>query len=709
MRKTIFVFLFLIACSFAAAAIVHSDFTTGVTSAAHFATDMRIESNMDCAYTGEVLEGTPCSGVSTVCPGGDLWIIPSTSGVWARSYADIVSSYSYCSGTGYCPSMIDYSTLNTNRYIKWMDDGTFDDYDVSDGSGHAEIPLRIGTEGIERYDELRTFYTQRMSYFNVSGGTIYPNKRGEANVFCNGNVDVRVNGVTRETQPIESPRITVVSLPTEGTRTVQTRLAGVNCFAAAVKHPLDRDRPDYFIMLLYGYNAPSIPTVSSGSFTVNVENKQPGLRDTSVDIYESSTIDDLYLLAITVRNTGDVAVRVTGVESPSTAVPFGTGMYGGCSFLGIPSPPCPSDNGFNDTISVGGSHTVYVTYSGSLSTTITLTYEPLEEICGDETEFELDVRLFGDIVDCEIEPPTLDAGPYEVHDYEVTCYNFLGEEVPCAGTNWYWGSGLSGDFLARTSSYAWAYTTSSPGTSGTLCYSPDIMTFVECCADVTSSTVFPYFMCELDPSSADLEVGDTQWFDLNAYMSGSPIAPVSADYDAVEGLSGLISSSSIYGTNFTGTTASAGRLRAFAERHHHGDPTLEGAVCFADINVGNVTGNETVPDGGTEEDNIVCELDPDYREKYPHDGDYVGILCGEPGDREPCSSTTDVRWSILPELYGSVDGTYAGARYRIGTTGDPAYGLHPSAVRATIFDDGTAVGSCSMNIFIKEPTCLEYS
>lgn len=704
MRKLILSIIFLMACSFAAAAIIDNDFTTGIGGvAAHFATNLYFQADMDCSYSGTVLEGVPCSGAATVCPGGSLYIVPETGSTWARTYADIVASYPYCTGGGYCPSMIPYTSLNTNRYIFWLDNTKFNAYAVP---GYADIPLYVGTAGIPLYDDLGTFYTQRMSYYNVSGGTIYTNKRGGANVFCNGDVEVVVNGAVRDTQVVGSPTIYTHLLTSEGVTTVTTRLDDVECFAAAVKHPLDRDRPDFFNFWLYGYDTPSVPRITSTPVTINVEDRQPFIRDTLVQITDSPTIADFYLIAITVRNYGDVAVEVTDVRSPSTADPFDASPLG-CALLGIPAPPCPTDNGFDQSIPVGGTHTVYVLYHGTLSgTVITLVYEPLEPICSTETEFELDVSLESDIVRCEIEPPTLEAGQYEVHEYDVTCYNLFGEAVPCEGDDWFWADGLSGGFLARTSSYAWAYTSSSAGSTGTINYRTGSIT---CHADITSSETSPYFDCELDPSSATLEVGDSEYFDLTCYMDGVETPPTSAEYDNVDGLDGSITNSTIGGTSFTGTVASDGNLRAFARRTHHGDPTLIGAVAFAHINVGNATGEE-VPDGGEEDE--PCEIRPGTEDLYPHDGSMATLYCGEEGARTLCTLAPErVDWGLDSGLYGTVvDNTGTTATYVVGSTGTPAYGYYTSGLRATILDSsGAEEGSCRADINIVEPTCLEYT
>jgi len=592
--------------------------------------------------------------------------------------------------------MIDYSSLNRDKAIRWLSDVSY-----ANNLGYAVMPFHPGLEGIARYDELGTFHTEPVSYRNVTGGPLYPNKRGEVNVFCNGNVQIIANGAVAGTQDVDSPSIEVIPLSI-GVNTVYTRLSGIDCFAVVVKNPLDRDHPDFFNLLYYATNRPSIPSASSNPVTVRVEDRMPELRDTLVQITEATIVPDTYLIEITVRNYGDVPVRITGVSSPSTASPFGAS----CSFLGIPSPPCPSDNGFDQSISVGGTHTVYVLYTGSLSgTVITLVYEPMAPIRSSETEFELDVSLESDIVRCEIEPPTLAAGQYEVHDYEVTCYNLFSEAVPCAGADWYWADGLSGGFIERTNSFAWAYTSSSAGSTGTLNYRTGS---VICSADITSSEISPYFDCELDPSSADLEIGDSEYFDLNCYVDGVESPPSSAEYDNVDGLDGSITGSSIAGTTFTGTVISDGNLMAFARKSLSGDPTLLGAVAFAHINVGNATETPETPGTGGDEP---CEIRPGTDDLYPHDGGLLTLYCGEEGARTLCSiSPSNVDWGMASELYGGiVANTGTTATYVVGSTGTPAYGYYNSAIRATIYPGTDDEGSCWANINIVEPTCLEYS
>lgn len=696
MNKIILSVLLIIASSFAAAAIVDADFDTGAGLGHHFATDIYFNSDMSCSYSGTVLEGTPCDDPSAaVCPGGTMYVVPSTSSRWADDYLTVVSSYPRCTGTGYCPTMIDYSSVSLDKPVSWISDSMHSDYMTY----ISTIPLRTGLEGIERYDELGTFHTQSVAYQNITGGPIYPNKRGEVNVFCNGNVQVIANSAVIATQEIDSPSIEVVPLSL-GVNTVRTRLSGVDCFAAVAKNPLDLAYPDYFQILLYGDNRPSVPTVSSNSVTIRVEDRMPSLSLEGVSVTEFGAN---YIFEVDVRNDGDVPVRITRV------VPGGSGFTSplspsACFTYGIPTPPCPSSSGFGTTIAEGATHTVYVYYGGTLSgVPITLIYEPLEPICSSETEFELDVALESDIVRCEIEPPTLEAGQHEVHEYEVTCYNVMGDAVPCSGNDWYWADGLSGGFIDRTNTYAWAYTSSSAGSTGTLNYrTGDVI----CSSDVISSEISPYFDCELDPTSADLEIGDDQYFDLTCYMDGVETPPTDATYDNVDGLVGSITESSLTGTRFTGTVTSDGNLRAFARRSHHGDPTLLGAVAFAHINVGNATETPETPGTGEDED---CEIRPGTDDLYPHDGSTVALYCGEEGARTLCT-VSDVEWILTSDLYGTkVTETSNSLAYVVGSTGTPAYGYYTSAITAILNPGTDEAGSCTADINIVEPTCLEYT
>ncbi|NYZ77015.1 hypothetical protein H0O02_01730 [Candidatus Micrarchaeota archaeon] len=714
---SIVISLFLMAYSFGAAAIVPADFSTGVEGvAAHFSTDLYFDAGMSCVYSGRVLSGTPCSGASTVCPGGHLYVVPSINALWARTYAEIISSYPYCSGTGYCPGMITYSTLNTNRNIKWLGDSMFDDYDVSDdGAGHNVFPLHNGAEGITRYNELATFHAERMGYYNVSGGTIYTNKRGDANVFCNANVEVRRGSTTLDTQEIDGIRIVDVPLMSEGTTTVSTRLTGTRCFAGAVKNPLDTDNPPYFQLLLYGYNTPSI-SMASTSGDILVEDRQPLLTIIPpIGITQSGAIPNAYLLSINTRNNGDVPVRVTGVRPIGDGT---AGAFGGmdCMLYGFPPSICPSDNGFGSTINAGATKRVYVLFGGELDGDIAyLIYEPLQPICSDATSFNATIHIdSGNTpVRCEIDPSTLPLTQFEIHEWDVTCYNSLSLIVPCAGDNWYFFDAY-GAFVDKTDERARAYVSSIEGVSPMLVYQTGS---VRCTSELsihpdepTSSNDPNSFVCELSPDSAELDIGESQGFTLDCTLEGVPVEPASAEYSNVHGLDGSLSGASTDGVTFTGTINSSGEVQVIAWYGTPADPTLLGAIDWAHVVVG-IGGNETNETGGGEKGDI-CELSPSYKEMYAHSAGFVGILCGGPGERVPCSSTTTIEWGVAPELHGGIiSGTTSGATFSVGSDGTtPAYGYHTAGVSAVITNsEGEALGHCWADIFINEPSCLDYT
>lgn len=703
--KKILLILFLLGVAFAgtsptiSATYDDADFATDW----YFSTSQRFTSDMtcrvsSCPFSSDpndcILSGTPCDGVANVCPGTSLEITPRASGRWAvGGNLNVLISYPGCPIVGYCPAMESY-TSKTERDTSWLTSTDYADYDVDTTT--YDITL-VGPEGIPVYNDLGTFYTQSLNYRQYTTDPIDTNKRGYANIFCKGNARVERSGSLLGTTDAASPTPVTTTFSSETIVSLSTVLRDVECFAAVVKYPKnDVDHTEFFRLNFFRYDAPTVPQVTETEL-LGVYDVQPSLSVEGVSVTEFGSN---YILAITLRNDGDVPVMVTRV------LPTGSGFTTSlgpstCFTYGIPTPPCPSSSGFGVTINRGSTHTVYVYYGGFLSgTPVTLIYQALEPVCSAETDFELDIPVSSDIVRCEIEPPVLEAGQYEVHEYDVTCYNVMGSTVPCAGADWYW-TGLSGGFIERTNSYAWAYTSSSAGSTGTLNYRTGS---VVCSADITSSEISPYFDCELDPSSADLEIGDSQYFDLNCYVDGAPSAPTSAEYDNVDGLDGSISDSSTAGTRFTGTVTSDGNLRAFARKSHHGDPTLLGAVAFAHINVGNATETPETPGTGGEE--APCEIRPGSSDLYPHDGGLLTLYCGDEGARTVCSlGPGDVDWGIASELYGGIiENTGTTARYVVGSTGTPAYGFYISGIRATI--EG---GSCWASVNIIEPTCLEYT
>ncbi len=599
-----------------------------------FATDVQFESGIQgcrvsaCPYGAPedcILEGTPCSGPSVVCPGTTLAVTPEAEGRWAAPSLSIYALYPYCEGIPGCPNPSDYSAVHTNKDLYWLSDSVYSKYDV-DAGGHAAYdycspttcpPLWAGQNGLDAYNELDTFYTQRMTYERIPSEGPLTNKKGYANVFCNGDIQVRYAGDSKGTQniPGEGGTYSEVSVPlaaSEGTATLTPALTDVSCFGSVVKHPLDLDNR-YFQLSFFGYDMPSLGTQMGTPEYVEVENRQ-----TSLDVAYVRTTEygSHYILEIWLINDGDVPVMVSRVMPNGPGRASGLGPLG-CMMYGIPTPPCPSSSGFGEEIPVGGLHVVYVLYTGELDEDLVdLYYITDYNVCSSLDEWDVTVTIDPDVHSCIVRPSSRTVDPSEVHEFKVTCYNILHNPVPCNGNTWYWNI-LTGGFVERTNEHALAYTFSPGGSSGQLYYQD--ASGIRCKSDVTVSDephLPDYYRCELDPAGATLAVGENQYFDLTSYHDDVEVTPDSASYTLTGGLAGSLSDESDSGVRFTATTDSFGLLKAYSEYTIPADSTLTGAICRAAIRV-----------EGNASERFQCELVPNSTSMDIGDSETFELHC----------------------------------------------------------------------------------
>jgi hypothetical protein len=600
MYKTIFSILIILS-TITYATNVNANFRSTVGEPYHFNTDMQFTTDFTLSVTsGDVASGDPddIRSGDVVCSGATIEVNPTVDAKWAVSSIDIDSLYPDCPGFGYCPEMISYSAFNDDINIGWISNSKFNDHDDFGDSN----PFSTSTS---RYDDLGTFHYQRATYYNISG--TFNNKRIQANVFCKGDFEVRdggstVSGGSSAMPSIPSPSFTVTST---GTHQISTRLSDVECIAVAAKNPLDYEsHTEYFYLYYFTSNQPSIAS-SIATETISITVEESGgscnIFETSVDASSSLTDEDLIMIVVTMENDGD-PVEIMNVSSSNSGFvvdPFPVSI---CDPLGFPPSVCPSSNGFEESLGSGETTNLYVlverTTMATGGTILTFGAQTEGSTCGGSSTCTEAVNLGDDLaIACEIEPPSLEYGTLEVAEFLVTCENLAGESIPCVGDDWYWES-ISGDFIERDNEHALAYPTSSPGSEGTLNYESGI---AHCLSDI--NVVEPYYECEFIPSSAELNVSESQYFELNCFEEDEPSTPDDADYDTTDGLDGTITDSSTDGTTFTGDSPSSGDLRGFGQWDNPADDPVLGAVALAPITVG--TGNDT-----NLTDPVSCEIEP---------------------------------------------------------------------------------------------------
>jgi len=705
MKKLLLGLLFVLAASFATN--VNNAHYTGSAAVPEifFDTDMQFTSDFTLQLvSGNVSSGDP-NDLQTgdeVCSGATVRVVPTVSSKWATPDLNTVALYYTCYG-GYCPAMISYSTVSSNRNIAWLSSSTWNSQkSFGDSNDYSVLESDYNALGVSN------FYTQAVGYVNGTGVT-YTNKEGGAGMFCKGTFEVVDGSTVKATSAMPTVGNAEFAVNGVGSHAIATRLSGVSCFPSVVKHPTNiPDNPSYFLMTYYtsGSDVELDPLVATKTVTLTVGESGGECAFnyvTNTAEAGSSLLDeDLIMVKATMHNTGD-PMRITGVSSSNpgmfAASPFPVAI---CDALGFPPSICPAANGFNSDISSGANRDVYVLISRDASaaggTVLTFTGQTSAATCGSAATCTAPLDL-SNAVSCDVQPPTLEVTPLTVAEYTVTCKNLAGDPVACSGSNWYW-DGIVGDFVERTNTHAWAYATSPPGTSGTINYHSGI---ADCHSDVdvTDDGLGHEYECEFIPASATMNVSTSRYFILNCFVNGTPSVPDDAEYDHVNGLGGSTGNSSVHGTTYTAPgSPDSGDLQAFSSWASMPDPMV-GKITLAPITVVNGSSNDTNDTNNTDPDNPGstkwCTIGTGPLSVFPGSHGWVGIMCGEHAN-ETCTS---VVWSTEGGVSLFNADTH-GSEYTI--TGDP----HATG-RIEAYVNGDPTQSCWVPFYISEPECWEYT
>ena len=668
----------------------------------HFNTDMQLTTDFAVSTGGQNIQ----SG-SSLCAGSVVSITPTFSAKWASSSLDIVSYYPRC-GAAYCPAMIPSSGISYGKDIHWLDSTTFD----TQKSYGDNNDITTNTA----FYSLSSFYNEPVTYNNVTG-LFVPNMEGGANVFCDGDLQVKDGNTVITTTPLPSIGPVDITLSASGTHSISTSFTNVNCFAALVKHPINLDdNPTWFRFYYFTHNAPAISANSVGTKTIIITVNSNGtgncaLAQTEIDSSSATGTPGLSVVHVTVKNNGDPVTMndVSSSDPGFTVSPFPTTT---CDVLGFPSSLCPSDNGFNEVIPSGGSKDVYVLMQNNGGTGTTLIFSSTvgaSSSCsggssGGACNFTAD--LSGP-ASCTIVPSSLTYGTDEVAKFSVSCQDFTGNTIPCTGDNWFW-TGISGDFIEKDNTQALAYPTSAPGTSGTLEFQPASGT-AACYSDI--DVVTPTYVCKFTPPNADLNYSQSQPFVLSCLVNGTSETPDTTTYITHNGLQGTLSNQSNSGVTYTAPNFDTnGDLIGFGQFDSAPSPIL-GAVADAPITVtnGSTGGNQTntttnttgnCPACSRSGDTNWCQMADDLINAFTGYSGWIGLKCGQYGN-ETCDQAT---WNVDPSSAATfsdpssptgVTITITGAK---GTTGT-----------ITVSVNGKSDQTCTRGFAVGDRACWEIS
>ncbi len=696
MKLAIAILVMLLAVS--AATNVNTDYRTssGGTPDWKFDTDLQLTSSFTLTSNGSAI-----SNGGTVCSNASLSLTPSVSAVFATGSFSAISGYPSCGG-GYCPAMIPDSTVTHNLPITWLSSSTWDDnynFAVSGGNDFSQDQSRFAGLGGDS-----AFSTQSVTY-TVTPGVYVTGQEGGAGMFCKGSLTVKDGGTTINSAAMPSSSAVNFAVGSPGTHTISTSLSNVQCFGSVLKHPEEAStHPEYFYFYYFAGNAPSIPSTSaSTSITVNVQNSGGtcAMHETSVSASESITSSNDVLVHVVMHNDGD-PILVTGVSSSNggyTATAFPTAL---CSVLGFPPSICPANNGFNQSFVTDKDLYVLVHNTGaSGGTTLSFTAQTVSSSCGGASTCNANVPLTGAIT-CAITPSSLSLGTLEVAQFNVACNDLANDPIACDGDNWNWGGGLTGDFISKSNTGAQAYTTSPPGSSGTMDYQSDLAL---CHSDVTTRT--PWYECAFVPTSATIPITQSRHFIMNCFVNGTPQTPLSGTYDLINGLTGSTSNGTATGVDYTAPNVNTnGNLRGFGD---FGGSPIQGAVALASITVtgGNNTNGSNNSTGCTGPScsggpgaTQYCTIGNGPLNVFPGFSGWLPIKCG-PAANLTCGQSFNVTWSANPANTTTVSGNNLGVTFTInGPAGSSG------SIIAVVNSNGTG---CSKPFFVGSPTCAEES
>lgn len=596
MNKLLLLLLFGLVLSssvFATATFVlPADFRNGLPGDG-VSTDMRF----DTSFTLRNNDGSAI-GSGAICSGSTVRLTPSTTALWGALNQISQVTYYECDPSRYCPRMVSSTSRTNNARINWIASSYFDN--VLSYSRSNDFATGIATDsrlsptgsisatGITAYNSLGSFVNNPVTYI-LTDGSEFPDMEAGMNLFCKGDLQVLVDGrvVLTRAMPVSGDLSFSVPSTTNSTSTITTRLVNMDCLAAVVKHPLDLDHPEAFMLSFYPTGRPTFSSsgVGSTSSIVPVANSEGMCSFTTGTIRTSATTrtdgQTIMQLIIPVTNSGDsLAIStVSTSDSGFSVAPFPEGSD--CAMLY--GTLCPTDNGFGTTIPRGGSLSVYVLgvpgSSAPSTVTVTLEGQTTTSSCGGTggARCSQDIPVStgrGVLSSCTVStvPPTTDTvyvGARENAVFSVECRDAFGSTISCPTGTWSWSSNVGGRIVSVSGQTVIGQVgTTTAGLIGSITYSSG---GVSCSRGIITRGQ-PRYGCTFDPSSARLNVTGSQYFNTicvdNDAGGRRVTVDAGADYRTGPGLVGTLSDPSGGGVNFTaGAVASGGDLQGNVSYH----------------------------------------------------------------------------------------------------------------------------------------------
>ncbi len=664
-------------------------------------TDINMEVRQSLVASSRIIEGDPTTADDDVfCPSSSVVFLPSSTGSWATRTVDVFAPYSSCGGTGeYCPLPSDLSSSQMNNDIVWLSESEFN---VQKIAGFSNLISDYTT--LSPFADISgTFYFDQSYRLSPNAerrdlaGVQMEDKNIPTSIICKGKLNTYLNGALIRSQDASSvSSVNILRPETEGTLTAETRLEDVECFAVTSKTPLDlEDNPSTpydersrFVLFYYTRIDPFADDVAAATNEVTTVQFGDGTCGfNSVDV-EMTLLDEFGFAAITVENTGNLPIKITGVESITSG--FAVESYAPFCFW----PPCPT-SGFDEEIFPGESKILIVKVTPAPDPServfVRLNAITTQPDCGGEIlscdrEVQVNGPRGGIPGFCTISPATEEVVQNEAKWFYPTCFRMLGgvpTPVACSGS---WSlDGLDGGFLPdSTTSAAHPYFTSSPGTSGRVVF--DAGDF-SCSADVSvaDDPLGSSAVCDLTPDSASLAPGETQGFNVACTVDGSEQTPMNTDYLKDASLDGSFADETPTSVNFEAGMPSTGNVYSVSTLTVGG--RLRDIVDLSPVTVGDggCVGPDC-PDSGEE----VCVLNDGVPLDVPVG--YSGWIPVECRDSDPCPALS---WSATGGVVLS-DSDSLGTSYTVTGSG---------FIEACVSSDNC----CSLPVTGRDLACWELS
>jgi len=466
----VFVFLFMLGTAFAAAqtkSLAWNDQSTHLyeTESAGYG-NIYVTPGFNGAFSTTLTTGSKVLSYGTgggldgavMCPGASFSLSSSMSSLWSSPtfYASTILIFPVSSS---CP-LGSSSSTGGDHPVSW----DLNTYEATKDWSTC-YPYFANC-----WDNIGALYDKRVNMY--LGGTLsnplyYYNRQGTVGIVCWGTRTPSASTPSGSYPGLSASDTGAtswsnsLSFSSAGTYTIYDGFEVKGC-AATIRQPAcsgDQGEETYSRLTAQaGYDAAEYySNLGSNSYTITIQNRQMSVTcgPTNPSSPISVPSGDGTLVAVTIHNSGDVAIRVTGVSSSNTTVsanPFNMALCG----TKVPNNVHPCDlsgNGFNAVLASHASETVYIwtTSSAPIGTTVTtnlrFSYSTSASVCNAASNTCQISGVTTNVIStdtCSITDGTMPVTAGDSRQFSLTCAHQSGSLGPCTGASASWSATPAG-------------------------------------------------------------------------------------------------------------------------------------------------------------------------------------------------------------------------------------------------------------------------